>query len=644
MPRKKRRGLRASRARLERALAASDLPQKTQIALANRIADLEELESIPRDLVSRIFREQPVDAHSIERVARALGVKSEDLYLEPASAAMPEPAEGGRARRRYPWTLAALLAAALGIFILVQRPADLMCTIGEAVSQLEAAPDRLGLMIARFEGDPSDSARDFLAASLTADPDLAPYLSVLLTCARPHWGDSGDFAQHLAAIRESAQAALADSGAYLLLWGKRDGDDIAIRFVSTRSDASPVRVEIGGRPLAIRESGIALRLPFGRPSEALADLKRLILDLTAPDDPHIAHLRSEAARRFSSSIEWLRASIVSGRNLRRTIERDLDPRRWAAVNAQLCYELRLLGDYDADPESYREALNACEETLAVRPRERFPRDWAAAQIDKASALIRLHYYTRDHASAVDFLERAAAALVDARMVATEETAPQLWITAQRNLGTAYLRLGELSDGPASGDYFDRAIALLETALAAQDPEVQPLDWAITQQNICLAQYQHAARRGPAAIDLVSEAKRRCEEAQARLSVERTPLSWAMVQNNLAVSTAILAQFEGEIPRLRDAVAAFEKAQTIYTRDRLPGNWAEVETNLGELHCNLARLSGDPTILDDATAHLEAARDVFIDLGNGRYQRYAESLLGAVRSCKAGPPGECTCQP
>jgi len=39
----KRRGVRASRARLEHALATSDLEKKTQIAHANRIADLEEL-------------------------------------------------------------------------------------------------------------------------------------------------------------------------------------------------------------------------------------------------------------------------------------------------------------------------------------------------------------------------------------------------------------------------------------------------------------------------------------------------------------------------------------------------------------------------------------------------------------------------
>jgi len=78
-PRSRRRGVRASRQKLARALAAAGF--KTQAALAERIADLEGLDAAPKDIVSRVFREQPVDPATLERVARALQTESYLLYL-----------------------------------------------------------------------------------------------------------------------------------------------------------------------------------------------------------------------------------------------------------------------------------------------------------------------------------------------------------------------------------------------------------------------------------------------------------------------------------------------------------------------------------------------------------------------------------
>lgn len=75
----RKRGVRASRARLYQALTESGL--RSQAALAERIADLEELEQAPKDLVSRVFREQPVELQTLQRVARALNVDAWQLYL-----------------------------------------------------------------------------------------------------------------------------------------------------------------------------------------------------------------------------------------------------------------------------------------------------------------------------------------------------------------------------------------------------------------------------------------------------------------------------------------------------------------------------------------------------------------------------------
>lgn len=77
--RNRRRGVRASRARLARALTDAGL--KTQAALAERIADLEGLDVPPKDVVNRVFRELPVDPQTLERVARALNCEAHKLYL-----------------------------------------------------------------------------------------------------------------------------------------------------------------------------------------------------------------------------------------------------------------------------------------------------------------------------------------------------------------------------------------------------------------------------------------------------------------------------------------------------------------------------------------------------------------------------------
>lgn len=94
-PDTRRRGVRASRAKLYRALSAVGL--KTQAALADRIAHQEGLESPPKDTINRVFRELPVEVQTLERVARALGVEAYSLYrssddavsFDPAGAAGP---------------------------------------------------------------------------------------------------------------------------------------------------------------------------------------------------------------------------------------------------------------------------------------------------------------------------------------------------------------------------------------------------------------------------------------------------------------------------------------------------------------------------------------------------------------------------
>lgn len=78
-PRKRKRGIRASREKLESAMINAGL--KTQNALAQRIALNENIEKPPKDLVSKVFNEKPVSVANLARVATALNVEPHAIYL-----------------------------------------------------------------------------------------------------------------------------------------------------------------------------------------------------------------------------------------------------------------------------------------------------------------------------------------------------------------------------------------------------------------------------------------------------------------------------------------------------------------------------------------------------------------------------------
>ncbi len=77
--RKRKRGIRASREKLEAALINSGF--HSQAALANQMAIDEGLEKAPKDLVNKVFREQAVSTHNLARIAKALDVEAHTIYL-----------------------------------------------------------------------------------------------------------------------------------------------------------------------------------------------------------------------------------------------------------------------------------------------------------------------------------------------------------------------------------------------------------------------------------------------------------------------------------------------------------------------------------------------------------------------------------
>jgi tetratricopeptide (TPR) repeat protein len=122
---------------------------KTQAALAECIADIEGLDSAPKDIVNRVFRELPVDPTTVERVARALGVEAHTLYKTADEEELPL-AENGFDGVRKPIAMAAYVGAAvvvLGIVIAIQtwiRP-DSPGAPGEQLEQISEGTTALGM-------------------------------------------------------------------------------------------------------------------------------------------------------------------------------------------------------------------------------------------------------------------------------------------------------------------------------------------------------------------------------------------------------------------------------------------------------------------------------------------------------------------
>ena len=181
--RSRRRGVRASRVKLTEALAAAGI--KTQAALAERIADLEGLDAAPRDVVYRVFRQQPVDLNTLTRVARALDrpvhtllLSSEEQGSQPrAEAPGIEDAPPTPPPRRRSWWLAAAAAVlVIGIvlwyaFVANRGPAGEHAARPEAVALRDLTD--LAIVVRPFEGDSESGIAEALRAGLAPEARVA---------------------------------------------------------------------------------------------------------------------------------------------------------------------------------------------------------------------------------------------------------------------------------------------------------------------------------------------------------------------------------------------------------------------------------------------------------------------------------------
>ena len=651
----RRRGVRASPAKLNQALAAGDLARKTQAALADRIAEIEGLDTAPKDLVSRVFRGVPVDAQSLERVARALRVPSDTLYenggsaagaaseLAPADPTTEKQAEAPLAStlrsrlqsldRRVTVAVVTGLVMAAAAGAIFAQPVP-RCMFSRAIDSAEVRDDRIGILVARFDNDPGDRAQAAIIDGLTGNKSVHATADVVRGCRAYNPPVSGNVTRSLEALRIAAQRELRNTGAHVLIWGHvRDGQAHA-RLISTRRSSSAAS-ELGDRIVQVDEMQITSPIALNAPAAGLKDLQRLAIEFAAPEDSEAAEKRAEILAQMDTSIDWLDASIIADRNYLRSLGDFHRGSQWGLVNAQLCYKYRLRGEARMEKSDFLEADFHCRNALSGKTEESSASEWAAVSINRAAIPSRLSLFSQDPVERRKLLEEAESIVSDILTSEADAIAPLQLATAKRILAAIYSAKLEIATGEEAERLFADATRLTDEALTLIDREEAPLAFTHLHQNMCVGHFRRAMRVGGAAgVPDAEEAIRRCTLARDTVSIREAPLEWAMVQNNLAVATAINATLRNEPEALAAAIEEFKAAQQGFRRDVYPAKWAEVEVNLGELNCNLARLKKDKAPIDTGLQHAEASLEQFIRFGVEAYAGYARTIISNLQACRA----------
>lgn len=349
----RRRGVRASRVKLHKALADAGL--KTQAALAERIADVERLESAPLHLVNRVFREKPVDPQTIERVARALEVNAASLYR---STHDPRPASDGSGRG--PGRAAApgwqyLLAALL--------------VLGAAVLILGGRDDSPEPIVAADPVTPSPSELDLGALSVLVLDFTGPAGDIVSRHLRAHLAERYSVASE-AALLLSGELGSAEAGQRLRVNLVVDGEIVEVgRLAGVRAhlQAGGVRRQIWGETLPavlLNAEGEAIGRRIAAAVQAAGgDVLPSAIGHFAPAPVQDDYLQGRLfLDQAASELNLKRAQARFAAALRQ----DAD---YARAHAGLCEALLEEHWMDDEERVLRDAAGACGQALSLAPQD-----------------------------------------------------------------------------------------------------------------------------------------------------------------------------------------------------------------------------------------------------------------------------------
>ena len=229
------------------------------------------------------------------------------------------------------------------------------------------------------------------------------------------------------------------------------------------------------------------------------------------------------------------------------------------------------------------------------------REDAAAFVEIGNAWIE-EYSPAYQRNPREALRKAIAAYGEALCFYPPDVAPLDYAKTQNNLGRAYERLSEHEE-PVEN--LRRAIKAFEEALRFYTPDVAQRDYAKIQNNLGVAYWRLSEHEDP--VGNLRKAIEVFEEALRFYTPDVAPLDYAKIQNNLGLAYWRLSEHEGPVENLRRAIEAFEKALRFWTPDVAPLEYyARAQNNLGVAYRHLSEHEDPVENLQKAIAAYEEA--------------------------------------
>jgi tetratricopeptide (TPR) repeat protein len=257
----------------------------------------------------------------------------------------------------------------------------------------------------------------------------------------------------------------------------------------------------------------------------------------------------------------------------------------------------------------REGIDICQSTLALKPKNKAPQDWARTQNNLGLALWALGTRTGGEEGNRK-LQAAVDAFNHALEVQTKADLSQGWATTQNNLGNALEDLGTRIGGEEGNQKLQAAVDAYHHALEVRTKADLPQDWASTQNHLGIALEDLGTRNGgedgnqklQAAVDAYHHALEVYTKADS-------PQDWAKTQNNLGNALEDLGTRTGGEEgnrKLQAAIDAYHRALEVFTKTDLPQDWAATQNNLGNALEDLGtRIGGE-----EGNQKLQAAVDAY----------------------------------
>jgi tetratricopeptide (TPR) repeat protein/pimeloyl-ACP methyl ester carboxylesterase len=294
----------------------------------------------------------------------------------------------------------------------------------------------------------------------------------------------------------------------------------------------------------------------------------------------------------------------------------------AQVQAALGGALRVFGEQTDSEESLIEALNVYRESLSIFTRLKNFENVAMVENSLGNALVALSTIntvgsTSRLQEAVDNYRKSAKYYL--------EKEPLDWAMTQNNLGAALVLLGERN---RNFDLLNMAADAFRGALDKYDRSETPLAWAATRNNLGDALAAAGAHNQNSTF--LQEAETAFREAFEVYKFNNKPLDLAMTQNNLGTVLMQLGERELSPKRLEDAVDIYN--QLLFGKDIETSSLfkSRIQNNLGNALVALGKRQPTRITLEKAiTLYRDALRIRTKDKNPRAFARTSTNLCIAL---------------